>query len=71
MKEYLESADEILRGQNASENGLTAGEAAKRMEEHGPNKLVEAKKVSLVRRFLNQLADPMIIVLILSLIHIY
>ena len=64
MKEYLESADEILRGQNASENGLTAGEAAKRMEEHGPNKLVEAKKVSLVRRFLNQLADPMIIVLI-------
>lgn len=64
MREYLESAEEILRGQNASENGLTAGEAAKRMEEHGPNKLVEAKKVSLARRFLNQLADPMIIVLI-------
>lgn len=64
MKEYLQSVEEILGAQNASENGLTGQEAEKRMGQYGPNKLIEARKVSLLRRFLSQLADPMIIVLI-------
>ena len=34
------------------------------MQENGPNKLVEAKKVSIFSRFLSQLADPMILVLL-------
>ena len=44
--------------------GLSTQEANARLEKYGKNKLVEAKKDGLVKRFLKQLADPMIIVLL-------
>ena len=58
MKEYLSSAEEVLQEQNSSPEGLSSQEAAKRLEQYGPNKLKEGKKVSLLRRFLEELADP-------------
>lgn len=64
MKEYLQSSEEILDEQKVTADGLSGEEARKRQEQFGSNKLIEARKVSLIRRFLNQLADPMIIVLI-------
>ena len=42
------------------------GKAEKRLLENGENKLVEGKKKSLIRRFFEQLADPMIIILIVA-----
>lgn len=66
MKEYLCSAEEVIREYSTSDNGLSAEEAAERLEKNGKNKLAEAKKESVFHRFLMQLADPMIIILIVA-----
>lgn len=66
MKEYLTSVEDVLKEQNSSPDGLTSGDAAGRLEKFGRNKLKEGKKTSLVKRFLEELADPMIIILIVA-----
>lgn len=66
MKEYLTSVDEVLQEQKTSAEGITAREAEKRLEQYGKNKLKEGKKISIIQRFLEQLADPMIIILIVA-----
>ena len=66
MKEYLSSVEDVLREQNSSEQGLSSQEAEKRLEQYGKNKLKEGKKASLLERFLKELADPMIIILIVA-----
>lgn len=66
MKEYLSSCEEVLKEYGATEEGLSGSEAAKRLENYGRNKLEEGKKDSLLKRFLNELADPMIIILIVA-----
>ena len=68
MKYYLQSAQEAFAAVKSTENGLSDSEAAKRLEANGKNKLKEAKKVSLVSRFISQLKDPMIIILIIAAI---
>ena len=64
MKEYLSSQELVLSELKSSENGLNAQEAASRLEQYGKNKLAEGKKTTLLQRFLSQLKDPMIIILI-------
>ena len=64
MKHYLSETGDVLKEVGSSASGLTAAEAASRLERDGKNKLAEAKKVSLFRRFLEQLINPMIIVLL-------
>ena len=66
MKAYLESCEDVLREQGTSQEGLSAAEAEKRLAEFGHNKLQEGKKKSLLERFLGELADPMIIILIVA-----
>ncbi|MBR2133386.1 MAG: calcium-translocating P-type ATPase, PMCA-type [Eubacterium sp.] len=66
MKEYLRDFSEVLSENNTSENGLTSSEASQRLEKYGKNKLAEGKKDSLFKRFMSQLADPMIIILIVA-----
>ncbi len=66
MKEYLRSSAEVLEEVKTSENGLSASEAEKRLEQNGKNKLVEGKKESLIVRFFKQLAEPMTIILIVA-----
>ncbi|MBR5203375.1 MAG: cation-translocating P-type ATPase, partial [Clostridia bacterium] len=46
--------------------GLSSAEAEKRLQENGKNKLAEAKKVSMFSRFIDQLKDPMIIILLVA-----
>ena len=64
MKHYCESVQAVLEQMNSTPQGLTAAEAARRQKQYGKNKLVEAKKDSLVVRFFKQLADPMILILL-------
>ena len=64
MKSYELSAEEVLQQENANPDGLTSQEAARRLEEHGPNKLKEAQKATLLQRFIEQLKDPMLIILL-------
>ena len=64
MQYYLKNVDETLSEVKSGEAGLTSKEASERLARDGKNKLAEAKKDSLLKRFLSQMADPMIIVLI-------
>lgn len=68
MKEYLKTVNQVFDEIGSTENGLTSSEAASRLEKNGKNKLAEGKKESLIQRFLKQLADPMIIILIAAAI---
>ena len=63
-KYYLEEDEQVLKEMGSSRNGLSSAEANSRLEKNGKNKLEEAKGKSLVKRFLEQLADPMIMILI-------
>ena len=64
MKFYCEDAGEVLRQVESSPEGLTSQEAARRLEQNGKNKLAEGKKDSLIKRFFQQMADPMILILL-------
>ena len=66
MKFYCEDSEKVLLEVQGSKDGLTSDEAAKRLEQNGKNKLAAAKGKSIVRRFLEQLADPMIIILLVA-----
>ena len=66
MKHYLQTTDEVLNATATTGNGLSAAEAAARLEKNGKNKLAEGKKESLIHRFLKQLAEPMTIILIVA-----
>jgi Ca2+-transporting ATPase len=61
---YAQTHKDVLAGLKSRETGLTSEEASRRLALDGKNKLVEAKKDSLFKRLLHQLADPMIIVLL-------
>jgi len=64
MKFYCASPEEVLTELRTAVDGLDDREAASRLSAHGPNKLAEPKKDSLLKRFLHQLADPMILILL-------
>ena len=64
MKYYCTESNEVLGHLNATREGLTSEEAGKRLEANGKNRLAAAKGKSIVRRFFEQLADPMIIILL-------
>ena len=67
LKEYLASAEDVLREQSTSEDaGLTTAEAQARLQKFGPNKLKEEEKTPLWIRFFQQMADPMVIMLIVA-----
>ncbi len=63
---YSTGVDETLAEVGTTAGGLTTAEAEARLEANGKNKLAEGKKTPLWRRFLQQLADPMIIILIIA-----
>lgn len=65
MKPYWnQTGEETLASLGSRGEGLTADEAQARLEKNGKNKLAEGKRTPLWRKFLAQLADPMIIILI-------
>ena len=66
MKHYLSTPEEVFKETSSSEKGLTSEQAQKRLEKNGKNRLEEGKKKSVIRRLLEQFADPMIIILIVA-----
>ena len=66
MKYYCVEAETVLHELSTSKKGLDENEALARLEKNGKNKLREAKGKSLVRRFFEQLADPMTIILLVA-----
>lgn len=69
MAYHSQSKDEVLKGLGTNaESGISEAEAAARIAKYGENKLAEKKKKSLFARFLEQLKDVMIIILIIAAI---
>ena len=66
MKFYLEQVESVFKKVNSSENGLTTAEAERRLAENGKNKLKEGQKKTVFKRVLEQISDPMIIILIVA-----
>ncbi len=64
MRYYCEEKESVLRAVDSAESGLSAAAAKERLAKSGPNKLRSAKGKSLLRRFVEQLADPMILILL-------
>ena len=60
----MESENTAFQELDSSPDGLQTDEAARRLERDGRNRLQEAKKDSLVKRFFAQMADPMILILL-------
>lgn len=66
-KEYLASAEDVLAAQSTdAQAGLAAAEASTRLASVGPNKLDEEEKTPLWKRFFEQMADPMVIMLLVA-----
>jgi Ca2+-transporting ATPase len=63
---HLEEADVVLRELESAKSGIDSGDAASRLEKYGPNKLAEGKKKTVLQRFLEQLTDPMVIILLVA-----
>ncbi len=66
MQAYLMDKDRVLAEQGSTPQGLSAQEAEARLADHGPNRLAEGKRTTLLRRFLKELANPMTIILIVA-----
>ena len=66
MKFYCEDQEKVLSELQSTREGLSSAEAARRLEANGKNKLAAAKGKSLIRRFFEQLADPMTIILLVA-----
>ena len=61
---YRKSPSDTLHALDSTPDGLTPEQAAARLARDGRNVLTEPPKPSLVKRFFQQLADPMILVLL-------
>lgn len=62
------SVSETIRGlQTDAVRGLSADQIAERREKYGPNKLKDQEKKSLGRRIVEQLNDPLILILMVAM----
>lgn len=66
MNYYLQESKDVLGEVKSQSSGLSQTEAETRLVRDGKNELRAEKKQSLISRFLNQLKDPMIIILIIA-----
>ena len=65
-REYSLEKESVLEELGTNENGLTSAQAAERLEKYGPNKLKEAEKATWFQKFMAQLKDPMLIILMIA-----
>ena len=64
---YRHSSEEVIEKHNSdAKNGLSAAEAAKRLEEYGPNEIQESETTTTLQKFIAQFKDFMIIVLMIA-----
>ena len=63
-KSYLKEAEEVLSELKSTPEGLISEEANARLSRDGKNKLKDAEKETLFRKFIRSIADPMILMLL-------
>ena len=65
--DYKGSLNEVIKKHNSDPNrGLTSDEAKQRLEKFGPNVIESSNKKSLAKKIIEQIADPMVILLVLA-----
>ena len=64
MNPYCKDIQDVLEDVGSTAEGLSAQQAQERLAKYGPNKLKEAEKLSVFQRFVEQLKDPMLIILL-------
>lgn len=68
MDEYRLSIEQTLKNVQSAESGLTSEQASERLKQNGANVLSQGKKTPMFIKFLKQLADPMILILLIAAI---
>lgn len=66
MKYYFEEIETVLNSEGTTKKGLDSSEQEEKIKKYGKNKLAEGRKKTSVQRFIEQLTDPMIIVLVIA-----
>ena len=69
-KTYTQSTEEVLSELQVGLEGLSSAEAQQRLQKYGPNKLKEGEKPTLLQRFLAQLKDPMLAILVIPIVEV-
>ena len=64
MNCHSQSIEELQKQLKTTKEGLSGSEAGKRLAEYGENRLKEAKKQSLLTKFLEQFKDVMVLILL-------
>ncbi|MHA1863805.1 MAG: cation-translocating P-type ATPase [Candidatus Thorarchaeota archaeon] len=65
---FRQTPEDTLRFFEASPNGLNSDDANRRLIEYGPNELEEAGRVSPLTLFLQQFANPMVVILLFAIL---
>jgi Ca2+-transporting ATPase len=65
---FTRPAEDALKGLKSRREGLSAAEASKRLEEHGPNKLKSAPKPHWLVQFLGQFTSVPVLMLIVAMV---
>lgn len=65
---YSRSAEEILAEFKTGKDGLTTTEATRRLKQYGPNALPKKKKDSILKIFVHEFYDPMVLLLLVAII---
>lgn len=65
---YSMSVDEIFKKFRTGETGLTSHEVSKRQERDGLNELPKKKPDSIIKIFLSELLDPIVLLLIVAIV---
>lgn len=63
---HSETTEEVQRILDTSSRGLTSEEAAKRLQEYGPNELTAKKRITPLQIFLHQFKDAFVIMLLFA-----
>ena len=64
----LQTSDQVLKELNTSPQGLSNAEARRRLHEYGKNELEQARKETIIRKFINELKDQTLLMLICAAI---
>lgn len=68
MNYYRENVEEVLKKLKTSKMGLTSKEANERLIRYGKNELPKKKNDNIITIFLRQMKDPIVIILIITII---
>lgn len=66
MQEFNKSIEETIKETESTLHGLSSLQAEERLQKNGPNELEALPSLPMWKRFINQMKDPMIIILLIA-----